>query len=58
MIIVIIFEELVWILHNIIRRRSQTDGDRFNLGENVLNMNEETMDLPVQAMVNRNSFNQ
>ena len=37
-------------LHNIIRRRSEPDGDNFNLGENLLDMNEETMELAMEEV--------
>ena len=39
-----------WILHNITRRRSEPDGDSFNLGENLLDMNEETMELAMEEV--------
>ena len=39
-----------WTLHNVTRRRSESDGDSFNLGENLLDMNEETMELAMEEV--------
>ena len=36
---------VVFVVHNIRPRRSESGGDSFDLGENLLDMNEETMEL-------------
>ena len=41
---------MVCIGHNIIRKRSNPDGDSFNLGENLLDMNEESMELAIKEV--------
>ena len=41
-------------VQNVIRRRrSELDGDSFDLGENLLDMNEETMELAMEEEVER-----
>ena len=37
-------------VQNVIRRRSELDGDSFDLGENLLDMNEETMELAMEEV--------
>ena len=38
-------KDVVFVVHNIRPRRSESGGDSFDLGENLLDMNEETMEL-------------
>ena len=37
-------KDVVFVVHNIRPRRSESGGDSFDLGENLLDMNEETME--------------
>ena len=47
---------VVFVVHNIRPRRSESGGDSFDLGENLLDMNEETMELTMGEKEDQDTF--
>ena len=49
-------KDVVFVVHNIRPRRSESGGDSFDLGENLLDMNEETMELTMGEKEDQDTF--
>ena len=47
---------VVFVVHNIRPRRSESGGDSFDLGENLLDVNEETMELAMGEKENQETI--